>query len=106
MHSARRLYGEKQPRNSDRLTRVFAGRRVTLTVTDWCGGLILVRAQLARTATFGMLSAQPLDARRTRGRVIVWVSRGSAISGGRWVAALNAWVRRSFIRTFLRSDTP
>ena len=90
----------------DRLTRLVAGPRVTMTVTDWCGSLILVRAELARTTTFGMLCAQPLDARRTRARVIVWVSRGSAITGGRWLAAINAWVRRSFIRTFLRSDLP
>jgi hypothetical protein len=90
----------------DRLTRVFAGRRVTLTVTDWCGGLILTRAKFARATTFGMLCAQPLGARRTRARVIVWVSRGSAIPGRRWMAAVNAWVRRSFIRNFLRSDLP
>ncbi|MEY2428054.1 MAG: aminopyrrolnitrin oxygenase, partial [Verrucomicrobiota bacterium] len=65
----------------DRLTRTFAGSRVTMTVTDWCGSLIFVTATFKRTTTYGLLSALPLDAHRTAGRVIIWVPRSTGILG-------------------------
>jgi phenylpropionate dioxygenase-like ring-hydroxylating dioxygenase large terminal subunit len=88
----------------DRLTRRIAGPQVTMTITDWAGGLILVEAKFARTTSYGMLCTHPLDQRRTRARVIVWIARNSATPN--WLAALNAGVRRAFIREFLRSDLP
>ena len=90
----------------DRLTRCIAGARVTMDITVWGGSLILVRAEFARTTSFGIFNALPMDANHTRGRVIVWVRRGKSAIGRMLFDPLNAAVRRMFIRTFLRSDLP
>jgi nitrite reductase/ring-hydroxylating ferredoxin subunit len=91
---------------SDRITRKVAGNEVALTVTDWCGGLVLVRAAFRRTTTYGMVSLYPLPNGGTRARIIVWVPRRS-FAPARWVVdPLNAAVRRIFIRAFLRRDLP
>jgi hypothetical protein len=86
------------------LTRRFSGSEVTMTVTDWCGNLIFTTAKFARTTTYGLLAAHPLDEQRTRARVIVFVRRSeSRIS--RWlVDRMNAFIRRNFIRAFLQPD--
>ncbi len=90
----------------DRLTRCIAGPRVTMDVTAWCGSLILVRAEFARTTSFGIFNVLPIDAQRTRGRVIVWVRRSKSALGRTLFDPLNAAIRRIFIRAFLRSDLP
>ena len=90
----------------DRLTRCFAGPRVTMDVTVWGGSLILVRAQFARTTSFGILNVLPIDSQRTRARVIVWVQRSQATPGRLGFDPLNATIRRLMIRAFLRSDLP
>jgi nitrite reductase/ring-hydroxylating ferredoxin subunit len=88
----------------DQLTRLIAGPRVTMDVTVWCGTLILVRAEFQRTTSFGIFNVLPIDAKRTRGRVIVWVKRSQTAFGRGLFDALNAAIRRLFIQTFLRSD--
>lgn len=90
----------------DRLTRCLAGPQVTMDVTVWGGTLILVRAQFARTASFGILNVLPIDSQRTRARVIVWVQRSRTALGRLSFDPLNAIIRRSMIRAFLRSDLP
>jgi aminopyrrolnitrin oxygenase len=90
----------------DRLTRFFAGPQVTMDVTVWGGSLIVVHAQFARTTSFGMLNVLPIDGRRTRARVIVWVRRSRSALGRLWFDPLNATIRRLMIQTFLRSDLP
>jgi len=90
----------------DRLTRCFAGPQVTMNVTVWKGTLILVRAEFARTTTFGMFNVLPVDANRSLGRVIVWVQRSKNAFGRVFFDPLNAAIRRKFIQTFLRSDLP
>jgi len=90
----------------DRLTRCIAGARVEMNVTVWCGSLILVRAEFARTTSFGIFNVLPIDANRTRGRVIVWVQRSKSALGRALFDPLNAAIRRMFIQTFLRSDLP
>jgi nitrite reductase/ring-hydroxylating ferredoxin subunit len=90
----------------DRLTRAIAGPQVTMNVTAWCGTLVLVRAQFKRTTTFGMFNVLPIDARRTLGRVIVWVRRSKTALTRTIFDRCNAAIRRSFIRTFLRADLP
>jgi nitrite reductase/ring-hydroxylating ferredoxin subunit len=90
----------------DRLTRCFAGPRVTMDVTVWGGSLILVRAQFARTTSFGILNVLPIDGQRTRGRVIVWVRRSASAFGRLFLDPLNAAIRRFMIQAFLRSDLP
>lgn len=90
----------------DRLTRCFAGPRVTMDITVWCGTLIFVQATFARTTSFGLFNVLPIDAQRTLGRVVVWVKRSKTAIGRLLIDPMNAAIRRLFIRTFLRSDLP
>jgi nitrite reductase/ring-hydroxylating ferredoxin subunit len=90
----------------DRLTRLIAGPSVIMDVTVWCGTLILVRAEFRRTTSFGIFNVLPIDANRTRGRVIVWVKRSQSVLGRMAFDPLNAAIRRLFIQAFLRSDLP
>jgi len=90
----------------DRLTRLFAGPRVIMDVTVWCGSLIFVKATFARTTSFGLFNVLPIDAHQTLGRVIVWVKRSKTAIGHLLLDPLDAATRRLFIRTFLRSDLP
>lgn len=90
----------------DALTRLIAGPQVTMDVTVWGGTLILVRAEFRRTTSFGIFNVLPIDAERTRGRVIVWVKRSPSLPGRVLFDPLNAAIRRLFIQTFLRSDLP
>ena len=90
----------------DRITRRIAGSRVTMSVTAWCGSMLFVRAEFARTTSFGLFNVLPIDASRTRGRVIVWVKRSGNPLGQNLFDPINAWIRRIFIRTFLQSDLP
>jgi len=88
----------------DRLTRRFSGPEVTMSVTDWAGNLIFVTAWFARTTSYGLFSAQPLDAGKTLARIIVFVPRSRTSLGRRLVDPADAWIRRGFIRKFLQSD--
>lgn len=90
----------------DRLIRCFAGPRVTMDVTIWCGTLIFVRATFARTTSFGLFNVLPVDTQQTLGRVIVWVKRSKTPICRPFIDPLNAAIRRLFIQTFLRSDLP
>jgi phenylpropionate dioxygenase-like ring-hydroxylating dioxygenase large terminal subunit len=90
----------------DRITRLIAGPQVKMDVTVWCGSLILVRAEFARTTSFGIFNVLPMDAFRTRGRIIVWVQRSNNVLGRIFFDPMNAALRRKFIQTFLRSDLP
>lgn len=86
----------------DRLTRRFAGPRVTMTITSYAGTMALVTAQFARTTSYGMVFVRPISAVRSHIRIIVWIPRRSG-----WLRAidpLDALIRRWFIRDFLRSD--
>ena len=88
----------------DTLTRCFSGRESTMRVTDWCGNLIFTTAQFARTTTYGLLAAHPLDEERTLARVIVFVRRSESQLGRMLFDSLNALIRRNFIRAFLQED--
>lgn len=90
----------------DKLTRLIAGPTVTMDVTSWCGTMICVKAKFQRTTSFGIFNVLPIDTNRTLGRVIVWVKRSRSTPGRRLFDPLNAAIRRSFIKTFLRSDLP
>jgi nitrite reductase/ring-hydroxylating ferredoxin subunit len=89
---------------TDRITRAFAGSAVTMTITVWCGTMVLVEARFQHTVTYGMMTVRPMPNGRTLARVIVWVRR-SQISAARAVFdPLNARIRRQFIEIFLTSD--
>jgi phenylpropionate dioxygenase-like ring-hydroxylating dioxygenase large terminal subunit len=87
----------------DRVTRWFSGSSVEMTVTNWCGNLVLVAARFRRTTTYGLVSFIPLEGNRTWVRDIIWVPRR------RWplraiLDPIDARIRRLFIREFVKSD--
>lgn len=88
----------------DRLTRWFSGREVEMTVTNWCGNIVLVTARFARTTSYGYVSFVPLGENRTLIRDLVWVPRSRSALGRTLIDPLDARIRRSFIREFVRSD--
>ncbi len=89
---------------SDRITRRFGGPNVRLEVVDWGSTMIFARSTLAKTETFGMLSVVPLSPSRSMGHVTVMARPGKSALGRRLFDPLRALVRRTLIRTFLRSD--
>ncbi len=88
----------------DRLTRLVSGPDVAMSVTNWCGNLVLVTATFRRTTSYGIVSFVPLDNQRTRVRDIVWIPRSRTALGRALVDPVDALIRRSFIREFVRSD--
>src|ERR1051326_3720592 len=88
----------------DALTRRFAGPEVSMSVTDWAGNLVFVKARFARATSYGLLVAHPLDNGKTLARVIVFVPRRRTRLGRWLVDPLDARIRRAFIRAFLQSD--
>lgn len=87
----------------DRFTRVFAGERVTLSITDWCGNLMFATATFRRTRSYGMVATEPTE-RGAMVRVIVFVPRSSTWVGRALIDPLHAYIRRFFIMRFLASD--
>lgn len=88
----------------DRLTRRFSGEEVEMTVTNWCGNLVLVSARFRRTTSYGLVSFVPLEGGRTLVRDLVWVPRSASRLGRLLVDPVDARLRRLFIREFVRSD--
>ncbi len=88
----------------DRLTRWISGPEVQMTVENWSGNLVLVTAKFRRTTSYGLVSFVPLEKDRTRVRDIVWVPRSKNGFARRWIDPLDAIIRRSFIREFVRAD--
>jgi nitrite reductase/ring-hydroxylating ferredoxin subunit len=88
----------------DRLTRFFSGSRVKMTVTSWCGSLVLVSARFRRTTSYGLVSFIPWSENSTLVRDIVLVPRSRTALGQRLIDPVDAWLRRWFIREFVRSD--
>jgi len=88
---------------SDRLTKFFGGSQVTLKVDDWSSTHIATRSTLAKTESFGLLSATPISMNRTRVSVTAygWKNKSPI---GRLFDPLSARLRRYFIREFLRED--
>jgi nitrite reductase/ring-hydroxylating ferredoxin subunit len=89
---------------NDRLTRCFAGRELTMTVTVWGGTLIFVTARFRRATSYGLMTVRPLEGDATLARVVVWVRRSRTLIGRALFDATNLELRRCFIRQFLRSD--
>jgi phenylpropionate dioxygenase-like ring-hydroxylating dioxygenase large terminal subunit len=87
----------------DRVTRVFAGNRVTMAITDWCGNLLFATATFRRTRSYGMVITEPSE-RGTIVRVIVFVPKSATWIGRVLKDHLHAWIRRFFIQQFLASD--
>jgi hypothetical protein len=64
----------------------------------------LVTAKFRRMTSYGLVSFTPLDKQRTKLRNIVWVPRSNNRIPRWLVDPLDAMIRRSFIREFVRSD--
>jgi phenylpropionate dioxygenase-like ring-hydroxylating dioxygenase large terminal subunit len=88
----------------DWLTRRFAGETVTMSITDWCGNLMFATATFRRTTSYGMVITEPLARHRVRVQVVVFLPRSGNPIARACTDALRAWIRRYFIRAFLRSD--
>jgi phenylpropionate dioxygenase-like ring-hydroxylating dioxygenase large terminal subunit len=88
----------------DRLTRWISGLKVEMTIENWGGNLVLVTAKFQRTVTYGLVSFVPLDESRTLLRDIVWIPRRQSWIGRKLIDPVDARMRRSFIREFVRSD--
>jgi phenylpropionate dioxygenase-like ring-hydroxylating dioxygenase large terminal subunit len=88
----------------DRITRCFAGRELTMTITVWGGTLIFVCARFRRATSFGLMTVRPLEHNATHARVIVWVRRSRHLPGRILFDVASLEVRRFFIRQFLRAD--
>jgi len=103
---ARRATGSFEVAGSgirDRITRVLAGDRVTMAITDWCGNLMFVTATFRHTTSYGMVITEPLSADRVCVRVIVFLPRSRGPFGRLWDPCRRA-IRRYFIRKFLSED--
>jgi nitrite reductase/ring-hydroxylating ferredoxin subunit len=87
----------------DRLTRVFSGPEVTLTATVWGGLLVLVSARFRKTTSYGLVSIRPIAEGQSIVNIVVWVPRRKSRLS-RVIDPMDATIRRSFIRAFLRPD--
>jgi phenylpropionate dioxygenase-like ring-hydroxylating dioxygenase large terminal subunit len=88
----------------DKITRLFAGPEVVMTITDWCGNLMFVTAAFRRTTSYGMVVTEPLASGKVHVRVIVHVPRSRSALGRVLSDPLRLAVRRFFIKRFLSSD--
>jgi phenylpropionate dioxygenase-like ring-hydroxylating dioxygenase large terminal subunit len=88
----------------DRLTRKFAGDRVSLGITDWCGSLSFATAEFARAATYGLVAREPLANGKVHVQVIVFMKKSQNALVRYLVDPLQLEIRRYFIKTFLTSD--
>lgn len=88
----------------ERMTRWFSGARVRMTVTSWCGNLVLVTAKFRRSTSYGIVCFVPLHDGRTRMLDVVWVPRSRGFIGRCIVDPVDALIRRRFIQEFMRSD--
>lgn len=87
----------------DRITRLVAGDRVTMSITDWCGNLMFATATFRRTRSHGMVITEPTET-GVLVRVIVFVPKSASWVGRTLKDPLHAWIRRYFIMRFLASD--
>jgi aminopyrrolnitrin oxygenase len=88
----------------DWLTRLFAGTRVTMSITDWCGNLMFTTATFRRTTSYGMVITEPLADGGVLVRVIVFTRRSQSVLGRCCRDPLRLEIRRYFIQKFLSAD--
>ena len=99
----------------DRLTRMFAGYRVTMDVTVWSGTLAFVIAHFhdsetwnhrsTQTTSYGMTEIRAISsAGRPKSHVRITIFRRRR-PGLAWLDWLDARIKRYFIHAFLKPDT-
>jgi hypothetical protein len=89
----------------DRFTRIFSGRKVTLTVTDYAGTLLFVTASFRRTTTYGIVNLLPLAPDQTLLTCMAWIPKSATALARAAIDPLHARIRRYFIRKFIAPDT-
>jgi phenylpropionate dioxygenase-like ring-hydroxylating dioxygenase large terminal subunit len=88
----------------DHVTRRFAGDRVTMAITDWCGNLMLATATFRRTTSYGMVITEPQGPNRVLVRIFVFLPRSKTTWGRALADPFRREVRRYFIMKFLSED--
>lgn len=88
----------------DRFTRLFAGREVTLSITDYCGNFLLATASFRRACSFGLVMTDALGGGRVRVRVMVMKQRSRNPLLRLLYDRLSVEVRKLLIRNFLAAD--
>ncbi len=88
----------------DRLTRLLAGEEVSLSVTDYCGNMMLVTATFRRTRSYGLIVTMPLPEGRVLVRVMAMKRRSSSAIGRALLDRASVAVRHKFITRFLSAD--
>lgn len=88
----------------DRLTRLLAGDEVQLSITDYCGNMMLATATFRRTRSYGLVVTQPLEAGKVRVWVLVLQQRSRSFIGRLLYDRLSLAVRRRLLCNFLAAD--
>jgi nitrite reductase/ring-hydroxylating ferredoxin subunit len=88
----------------DRLTRLIAGGEASLSITDYCGNMMLATASFRRAKSFGLVMTQPLDDNRVLVRLMVMKRRSRNPFLALLYDRLSVNVRLMFFRNFLLAD--
>jgi phenylpropionate dioxygenase-like ring-hydroxylating dioxygenase large terminal subunit len=88
----------------DQFIRRFAGDRVTMEITDWCGNLMFATATFRRTTSYGMVVTEPQGPARVLVRVIVFMRRSRGTLAQAFADPIRREIRRYFIMRFLSED--
>jgi hypothetical protein len=83
---------------------LLAGDEVALSVTDYCGNMILVTATFRRTRSYGLVVTMPLPEGRVQVRVMVLKRRSRSWVGRGLFDRISLAIRHRFITNFLSSD--
>ena len=88
----------------DRFTRLFAGREVALSITDYGGNFLLATASFRRARSFGLVMTDALGNGRVRVRIMVMKYRSRNPLLRLLYDRLSVEVRQYLIRNFLAAD--
>jgi hypothetical protein len=88
----------------DHLTRLLAGDEATLSITDYCGNMMLATATFRRARSYGLVMTQPLAEDRVLVRLMVMKRRSQNPVGRLFYDRLSVKVRKLFFRSFLSAD--
>jgi aminopyrrolnitrin oxygenase len=88
----------------DKLTRALAGNEVELSITDYCGNMLLAVATFRRTRSYGLVATEPLSGNRVRVRIIAFVPRSRNVILRALLDRVSASIRHEAICRFLSAD--
>ena len=88
----------------DRLTRLVAGPEASLTLTDYCGNMMLATARFRRACSYGLIMTQPLGEHRVIVRLMVMKRRSRNPLLRLFYDRFSVTIRKFFFRNFLLAD--